>query len=745
MGRLRRALRAHVNPDCQHPDLQAHRRSRTCDTMATNGPPELPTRWFFYNLRQSIDDPYKAFSAAVLDSTTSRVEVGEPGVHVPPGSLPETTESRTTATEPDSNASHGGWDCKTLPLFSRSTIRRTISPLTEWTAFSPSDTARLNQAKAASSPDPVAVGHERLLFEVHEFSRLRPIYWQIAYSTMVTGAHWVFSDTLTPIDPEWDAAIVPHFQNFVANLDAYRETLEQAQSADPTVMDAITQRVVVQQMGHPLSLELLFSPLNNSVYVFKAQSGYTATKQAASCMLTGTTPRGVICVLRAFDFADYKQLYSLPDRPNDDPEYEPLPVNNLIMVFHGVGQKLSNSYTRVNFVYAIDKLRVEILKATDTPEVYSHFPQDGEDPKKNVRNLVLAVNWRSAFDAEQIPDLSDITVPSLPMLRQGFNDALLDIPLYMSENRRPAMLKAAAGEANRLYDLVVKHHPSFIKHGRTHLVGHSLGALITGDLLTHQPTQLDASTIADAPLKFQTFNYFTTGSMLGVFLRLKGQTIVPREEYLRECVESERKDDPQTRPLGCFAVRNLYNISNQLDLLSFLLNCTVRGGDAPAVGGLSGPAGLRLEADELPTPSPDKAKAEEEAEEKEKTPEENSSPSPPRSRSFSSLGKFFSRFKSEVTETTEEIVDPQDYPPEVTSLLKRMQTLNDNGQLDFKLPQLSSSYLPSHLLKLFTAHFDYWSNKEIARFLAIECGRVPGPEHTLPAHRAKWTLKKNNA
>lgn len=689
----------------------------------------VPQKCFFYNLKQSIDEPSKPFSAAALDSTSCTFD--------------DSLSPDSTASSVDSlkNLSAGPvvpFCDPEVPLYSCTTLRKTIAPVVEWMPFNPADNKRLSHA--SPSDDPIAVGHERLLFQVHHLSSLRPTYWSIAYATKVCSVRWVFSDTLTPIDPVWDEAIFPHFMNSRNNSEAFRETLEKSLD-DAAHMRVIAQRLNLKQAGKDLKVDLLFSPENSWVYMFKADSSYVCTKNTANALLHGVIPRGVIAILKPFDYGEYKRFYSVPDRPTDDADYIPLPVNNLILVFHGVGQKLSSSYTRINFVYAIDKLRVEIQQACESKEVYKHFPGGGKD---SVRSLVLAVNWRTAFNSSDSFNVDAITVPTIVPIRRAFSDALLDIPLYMSENRKPQMLAAAANEANRIYALVKKYHPLIEKSGRVSLVGHSLGSLIAADLLTNQPSILNENTIQAAPFKFQTYNFFTTGSMLGVFMVLKGQHLVPRKEFDDEhLAKGLNPDNSEDRPFGCFAVRNFYNIVHQSDLLSFMVNATVKGAQVPEVANLTGDTGLALEIDQLPESSAAVAAVVPEI-----PPQE--SPDLKESSSRLSISRFFSSQLAKLTkESNEKEVSAEDVasltkadeaPEYIRDLLERFKNLNENGQIDWKIPQ-PPSYIPSHYLKMFTAHFDYWSNKEIARFLAIECGRLPGSENCLPEHKVKWKFK----
>lgn len=690
--------------------------------------PCLPSKWFFYNSKYNIDDQFSAFGA---ESFTR-------GVPVP---------SEDAVVEDP-------------PCCSQSTMRRTIYPVVEWLPFSPADNGRLCQTTENDSPVPV--GHDRLLFEVANLDKLRPIYWPLPQYAPVIHTHWVFSDSLTPIEPSWDSLLWPIYERFIRNFNRVKLVYERATENAAEIQECV-HLVDLRQESKYLRIAVLFSASNGEVYLFKAGSSYIQTRTTANCLLKGKTPRDVLAVLKPFDFEEYKVKYNVPDRCGDDANHIPTPINNLILVFHGVGQKLSDSYSKVNFVYAIDKLRVRITELMNSDEVHRHFP-DGES--KESRFLILPVNWRFAFKNTERPfDTESILVRSLTHIRHSFVDALMDIPLYMSENRRPGMLAAAANEANRLYDLVSSHHEDFDVGGRVHLVGHSLGSLITADLLSQQPTSLDnPQDLENAPFKFQTHNFFNTGSMLGMFMMLKEKRLRSRADFDKHHENCANDETCQVeRPFGCFACKNVYNLIHPCDLLSFLMNATVDGATDPEAKRIVGPNGEPLEPCELPTVSPTSFKVG-------VTSPPSSPPATPTMPSTSSFSRFMSLMspstpkKQEDTESNEviqeikeeliedfkdlnkerrysRVQEPEEFendPPKIRELRKRFLSLNENGQIDWKMPD-HTRYTASHYLKILTAHFDYWSNREAAKFVAVECCRRPGKHNTIPEYRCQWS------
>ena len=127
--------------------------------------------------------------------------------------------------------------------------------------------------------------------------------------------------------------------------------------------------------------------------------------------------------------------------------------------------------------------------------------------------------------------LKDITPSSLPAVRNLISDVMLDIPYYLSHHKTK-MVAAVIGEANRVYRLWCKNNPGFPRHGRVHLIAHSLGSVMALDILSKQPTRLPKQVNLNSPVpntdnfEFDTKSLFFCGSPAGFFLLLNRGTVV---------------------------------------------------------------------------------------------------------------------------------------------------------------------------------------------------------------------------
>ncbi|KAF2495942.1 hypothetical protein BU16DRAFT_526479 [Lophium mytilinum] len=471
-----------------------------------------------------------------------------------------------------------------------------------------------------------------------------------------------------------------------------------------------------------------------------------------------------ICVTRGFDQEIWDRLHppkkstratkaregvstaqagaSFGRRQEDDPEIaqsERPQVTDLVLVIHGIGQKLSERIETYHFTHAINAFRREVNVELGTDSV-----------KRNLRKdmggiMVLPINWRLRISMEdaarkdptEVEDpsmnqytLKDITPDTLASVRGIISDVMLDIPYYLSQEHNPKMIAACVQEANRIYRLWCLNNPGFAEWGRVHLVAHSLGSVMAVDILSQQPSHLprhlgDPSTpeasLPKSHFIFDTKSLFLCGSPVGFFLLLKKAALLPRRDRRKPGVDSYTATTPgvagEQGTYGCIAVDNVYNIVNPYDPVAYRVNAAI---DAPYAATLK-PA-------TVPSASPGWFSL---------ASSSTSSLAHPISSAESAIGIKPSttvRLPSNVELEThnfsrEEIAE------------KRVSLLNDNGQVDFVLKYGGGAFEIQYLTML-GAHSSYWLSKDFVRCIVQEVGRGFGKQGTLAAMRA---VKKKGA
>lgn len=179
------------------------------------------------------------------------------------------------------------------------------------------------------------------------------------------------------------------------------------------------------------------------------------------------------------------------------------------------------------------------------------FPYQGV--RQNRKELDLA---DAGFEEDSYPGLADITLDSVPAVRNLISDLAMDVLLYQSAYC-DHISNIVKQECNRILKLFMERNPSF--KGSVSLCGHSLGSAILFDILCHERTVADTlrqggDAKQDQHLNFQCEELFCLGSPIALFQMLKGKTISGRS-YLHD---GSRSPNPAPSGTGA-AINDNYN------------------------------------------------------------------------------------------------------------------------------------------------------------------------------------------
>ncbi|KAG5277092.1 hypothetical protein AALO_G00113450 [Alosa alosa] len=235
------------------------------------------------------------------------------------------------------------------------------------------------------------------------------------------------------------------------------------------------------------------------------------------------------------------------------PEDTPPETTHIVFVVHGIGQKMDQGRIIRNTSMMRDAARKMEEK---------HFSD-----RTNEHVEFLPVEWRSKLSLDG-DTVDSITPDKVRGLRDMLNSSAMDIMYYTSPLYRDEITRGLTKELNRLYTLFCKRNPQFEESGKVSIVSHSLGCVITFDIMTgwdpvrfHYMAAQDTedletgrpgfeerrlleqlrltrlrlrdledqilglqtpSSEAIPALKFKVENFFCMGSPLAVFLALRG-------------------------------------------------------------------------------------------------------------------------------------------------------------------------------------------------------------------------------
>ncbi|KAJ5102882.1 hypothetical protein N7532_003411 [Penicillium argentinense] len=253
-----------------------------------------------------------------------------------------------------------------------------------------------------------------------------------------------------------------------------------------------------------------------------------------------------------------QEMEDLREVDSEDRERE---VDHLILVTHGIGQRLGLRLESINFIHDVNVLRKTLKNVYKASPDLQALNGTFADRDGNCRVQVLPVCWRHLLDFpyrgvrqnrkeldltdadtvedDAYPSLADITLESVPAVRNLISDLAMDVLLYQS-GYCEHISNIVKQECNRILRLYKERNPSF--NGTVSLCGHSLGSAILFDILCHQPNAAEATKEAkstahgsedfsdqhkeeNAELAFDCEEFFCLGSPIALFQMLKGKTI----------------------------------------------------------------------------------------------------------------------------------------------------------------------------------------------------------------------------
>lgn len=269
-------------------------------------------------------------------------------------------------------------------------------------------------------------------------------------------------------------------------------------------------------------------------------------------------------------------------------------IEHLVLVTHGIGQRLGLRMESVNFVHDVNTLRKTLKAVYSQSADLQALNSEVNSMPKNSRIQVLPINWRHKLDfpkqslkhnrkehdlgdsgfgeEEDYPNLDDISVEGVPAVRNLITDLALDILLYQSPAYKDHISRIVLEECNRIYKLFLERNPTF--NGKVSLIGHSLGSAILFDILCKQPEAQELHRTGSTRqrrkgehptrLDFQVEDFYALGSPIGLFQMLKGRTVAARQDPTNAPSSIEESSDPflDSAPGGSSKMGNAMGTSN---------------------------------------------------------------------------------------------------------------------------------------------------------------------------------------
>ncbi|XP_029281471.1 phospholipase DDHD1b [Cottoperca gobio] len=358
-----------------------------------------------------------------------------------------------------------------------------------------------------------------------------PVYWNQQDRIPVMRGQWFIDGTWLPLEEdESDLIEIEHLARFRGQQ--MRDTYE---------MEVVTTTVDIKDAIHSLKLSRSHVDWHSvdEVYLY---SDATTSKIART-------------VTQKLGFSKASSSGTRLHRGYVEeaaPEDTPPETTHIVFVVHGIGQKMDQG---------------RIIRNTSMMRDAARKMEEKHFSNRTTEHVeFLPVEWRSklALDGDTV---DSITPDKVRGLRDMLNSSAMDIMYYTSPLYRDEITRGLTLELNRLYLLFCSRNPDFEKNGKVSIVSHSLGCVITFDIMTgwdpvrfhHQEAPdpeetkyrwpndeerhlqeqlrltrlrlrdleeqfqgLRTSSCAVPALKFKVENFFCMGSPLAVFLALRG-------------------------------------------------------------------------------------------------------------------------------------------------------------------------------------------------------------------------------
>ncbi|KAG4388775.1 hypothetical protein AAZX31_09G214700 [Glycine max] len=149
-----------------------------------------------------------------------------------------------------------------------------------------------------------------------------------------------------------------------------------------------------------------------------------------------------------------------------------VPVRHLVFMVHGIGQRLEKS----NLVDDVGNFR-HITASLAEQHLTPH-------QRGTQRVLFIPCQWRRGLKLSGETAVEKITLDGVRGLRVTLSATVHDVLYYMSPIYCQDIINSVSNQLNRLYLKFLKRNPGY--DGKVSLYGHSLGSVLSYDILCHQ-------------------------------------------------------------------------------------------------------------------------------------------------------------------------------------------------------------------------------------------------------------------
>lgn len=168
------------------------------------------------------------------------------------------------------------------------------------------------------------------------------------------------------------------------------------------------------------------------------------------------------------------------------------PVHHLSFVIHGIGEAM----WKRNGVHIMGMVQsVEMMRNTINKKLFDSWKQECQRCSRQNRPIpeapnrieLIPIEWYDKIHSKSSTlknQLLSATLQTVPKLRAIANDVVFDVLMYLTPEFCEQVLNCVTEQIVNQYTLFKAIHTDFAQGGSVSLIGHSLGSVITWDMLS---------------------------------------------------------------------------------------------------------------------------------------------------------------------------------------------------------------------------------------------------------------------
>uniref|UniRef100_A0AAV1T5M6 Phospholipase n=1 Tax=Peronospora matthiolae TaxID=2874970 RepID=A0AAV1T5M6_9STRA len=232
--------------------------------------------------------------------------------------------------------------------------------------------------------------------------------------------------------------------------------------------------------------------------------------------------------------------------------------NHLVFVIHGIGQHIDfrdgefKSWTEQTGIEGGNHAFRDIFRGM-LETTFQDIPMALE---------MQSIEWHEDLhEPTGLDNIFDLISPEGASVIREFNkETFMDVLYYLSPRYGQLIVDSVTQQLNDKYRIFMNEHPSW--DGKVSIFAHSLGSMISYDILTHKPGEVASNGVCFPGLEFEIDNFFGVGSPVGVMILARGDLNI-----------DEGKFTPGIKIPAC---RRYFNVYHPIDPVAYRIEPLIK-------------------------------------------------------------------------------------------------------------------------------------------------------------------------